>query len=186
MKLKYKISIGAIIAIGVIAYLTIPFAKLEQLRGFGFGMNPWDSGKFINRVVAYTNFIYVHKGASFNDLPCYSDDGRDYKVNIKYNWNNTINISENGKNITLHADSIHFESVLTYGFLSDYRDKDLYFESIAFYDTSQVHDSIPYSVTLFRQTSALRNGPQRYGFRLFVNKHKLSTGNKTNEHVFEY
>lgn len=189
MKTKHKISlvILGILIVGVVTYITIPFSKLEQIHVFREDVTPDDkAGVFIDRLVAYNHYSYVYKGVSFDDIPCYNNDGGTFTINIRFNWDNSITISENNKDITLNIDSIDFEPTLSYGVVPDFNDRDYFFENISFFDTQQMCDSIPSSIVLYRQTRSLRNGPHRYGFELFVNNHHLSTGNKHNKHIFEY
>ena len=183
------------LVIGIVAYATIPFPKFEQISTLKSVLTPDDkTGIFFERLSAYNHYKYVHKGMTFNKIPCYSNDGRAHVIDIKFNWDNSISISENARKTTLHIDSIDFESTLSYriGSWIDHEyvfervPEEAYFESISFYDSKQVYDSIPYSVTIFRQKRSLPNGPQRYGFELYINKKLLRTGNKKNEHIFEY
>lgn len=197
MKTKYRLLLVILLflIVGIIAYVTIPFPKFEQISVLKLGLIPDDkTGVFFERLSAYNHYKYVHKGITFNDIPCYSNNGRKYVVDIKFNWDNTISISENAHKTTLHIDSIDYESSLSYGigylidgeYVFEEVPEDAYFESISFYDSNQVYESIPYSVTIFRQKRTLPNGPHRYGFELYINKKLLRTGNKENEHIFEY
>ena len=197
MKTKYMLLLVILLSlvIGIITYITIPFPKFEQISVFKLGVFPDDkTNVFFERLSAYNHYKYVHKGMTFNKIPCYSNDGRAHVIDIKFNWDNSISISENARKTTLHIDSIDFESTLSYriGSWIDHEyvfervPEEAYFESISFYDSKQVYDSIPYSVTIFRQKPSLPNGPHRYGFELYINKKFFRTGNKDNEHIFEY
>ena len=188
MKKKVLLSTFVIFIVGLMAYITIPFPKFEQIH---LDYQDYSDQKIIifrDRLWAYNNFSYVYKGASFNELQCYSHskEGGRYNVSIKFNWDNTITVSENEQEITLNIDSIVFEPVLSYGVVPEFYNDDYYFESISFFDTKQMYcDSLPSSVALFRQTKALLNGPHRYGFELYINNHILKTGNEQKEHIFE-
>ena len=187
MKKKVLLSTFVIFIVGLIAYITIPFSRFEQIHIWYQDFSSDQKTKlFLDRLWAYNHFRYVHKGASFNELQCYSKEGGRYTVSIKFNWDNTITVSENEQEITLNIDSIDFEPELCYGVVPDFNNDDYFFESISFFDTKQMCcDSLPSSIALFRQTKALLNGPHRYGFELYINNHKLSTGNEQKEHIFE-
>ena len=130
---------------------------------------------------------------SFREIPCYSKDGSKHILDIKFNWDNSISISERDKTTTLHIDSIDFEESVSYstGYHvgNEYRfeiiPEDAFFESISFYDSKQEYDSIPYSITLYRQKRSLPNGPNRYGFKLYINKKRLISG-KGDRPFFNY
>lgn len=197
MKRKHKILItilGILIA-SIVIYSTVPFLNFRQTHIY----NEDDKiGVFIARLTAYIHFIDVYKGASFNEIPCHDIDGTKHTINIKFNWDNSISISENEKVIVLHIDSVCFEPTLSYGsgydidgemVLEDIPDDEgYYFESLSFFDTRQMNhsDSTFYSITLNKQKSSLLNGPRRYGFELNIYDTHLSTGNMDNGHIFEY
>ena len=176
MKTKHKISIitFAILVVGIVMYITIPFLKFE-------------------RIYVFREFV-TPDGMAFDEIPCYGDGGKKHTFNIKFNWDNSISISDNKKETILKIDSVDFQPTLAYGavFMGDRRfafepyASDEFFEGISFYDTQQKNDSIPYSITLYRQQESLTNGPQRYAFELYLNNNHLSTGNKDNGHFFEY
>ena len=185
MKTTYKIALAAFITlvVGIVMYTTLPFPKFGQIHVFRADITPEDKkGIFIDRLYAYNHYIYVHKGMSFREIPCYSDDGSKHILDIKFNWDNSISISEKDHKTILHIDSIHFERTLLYGLEHD-SDKEYFFENISFIDTQQMCNSMPSSIVLYRQKRDLCNGPRRYGFELFINNQNLTTGN---ENVFNY
>lgn len=200
MKKIYIIIIVTLItfAISLVMYMTIPFLKLKQLHVIQETTPSDKVGILINRFFAYNHFMYVTKGASFNDISCYGDDGRNHTINIKLNWDNSICITGKEIEMVLHVDSVFFEPKLSYGYGYDLdgemilednpEDEGYYFESLTFFDTNQMNssDSTFYSITFFKQNSSLLNGPKRYGFGLNVSNIRLLTGNKENGHVFEY
>ena len=197
MKTIHKISLAtiSILVVCLVGFVTIPFPKFEQMSVLRSVLTPDDKkGIFLERLWTYNHYKYVYKGMSFTDIPCNSDDGSKHVVDIRFNWDNSISVTEKDNKTILHIDSISIEKTLSYcfGYLIDgeYRfehvPEDAYFESISFYDSKQVYDSIPYSVTLYRQERSLPNGPHRYGFELYINKKFLRTGNAEDEHVFEY
>ena len=196
MKTRNKIALAAFITlvVGIVAYITIPFPKFEQIDVRDYTAPSDKKGTFRFRLYDYNHYIYVHKGMSFREIPCYSGDGSKHILDIKFNWDNSISISEKDHKTILHIDSVHCERTLSYSFAylvgNEYHledvPEDAFYESISFYDSKQICDSVPYSITLLRQKRSLPNGPKRYGFRLYIDKKHLSTGNKQNEHVFEY
>ena len=197
MKTRHKIALAAFatLVVGIVTYTAIPFPKFGQIHVFRADITPEDKkGIFMDRLYAYHHYTYVHKGMSFREIPCYSDDGSKHILDIKFNWDNSISISEKDHKTILHIDSIHCERTLSYGigylvgneYVFEDVPKEAYFESISFHDSKQICDSVPYSITLLRQKRSLPNGPKRYGFRLYIDKKHLSTGNMQNEHVFEY
>jgi len=196
MKTRNKIVLAAFITlvVGIVAYITIPFPKFEQIDVRDYTAPSDKKGTFRFRLYDYHHYIYVHKGMSFREIPCYSDDGSKHILDIKFNWDNSISISEKDHKIILHIDSVSYERRLSYSIAylvgNEYHfdpvPEEAFYESISFYDCKQICDSVPYSITLLRQKRSLLNGPKRYGFRLYIDKKHLSTGNKQNEHVFEY
>lgn len=177
------IAIFVTLVIGMIAYTTIPFSKLEQIHVFREDVTPDDKvGVFIDRLLAYNQCSYVYKGLSFKDIPCNSNDGRKHTINIKFNWDNSICISENEKKFILHIDSIEFEPLVQYG-VGHEGDDEYTFKYVTFFDTQQMCDSIPSSLSVYKQKSNLHYGPHRYGFELSFNNLQLQTGD---ENVFEY
>jgi hypothetical protein len=197
MKTIHKISLAtiSILVVCLVGFVTIPFPKFEQMSVLRSVLTPDDKkGIFLERLWTYNHYKYVHKGMSFTDIPCYSNDGSNHVVDIRFNWDNSISVTEKDNKTILHIDSISIEKTLSYGaaYMIDGElrvepvQDDEFFESISFYDSKQVYDSIPYSVTLFRQERSLPNGPHRYGFELYINKKLLRTGNEEKRHIFEY
>ena len=197
MKTRNKIALAVFVTlvVGIVMYITLPFPKFEQIQVLRAISTPEDKkGIFLDRLYAYNHYNYVHKGMSFREIPCYSGDGSKHILDIKFNWDNSISISEKDHKTILHIDSIYCKRQLSYDVVDHVGNdcilviipEEALFESISFYDSKQKYDSIPYSITLYRQKRSLPNGPKRYGFRLYIDKKHLSTGNKQNEHFFEY
>ena len=184
MKTRHKIALVAftILVVGIVMYITLPFPKFEQIDVRDYTIPDDKKSTFRFRLYAYNHYTYVHKGMSFSEIPCYSNDGSKHILDIKFNWDNSISISEKDHKTILHIDSIHFERTLLYGLEHD-SDKEYFFENISFIDTQQMCDSMPSSIVLYRQKRDLCNGPRRYGFELFINNQNLTTGN---ENVFNY
>ena len=195
MKTRHKIALAAfaILVVGIVAYITIPFPKFEQIDVRDYTAPSDKKGTFRFRLYDYHHYTYVHKGMSFREIPCYSDDGSKHILDIKFNWDNSISISEKDHKTILHIDSIHCERTLSYSFAylvgNEYHledvPEDAFYESISFYDSKQICDSVPYSITLLRQKRSLPNGPKRYGFELYIDNQRLVTG-KGDEPFFNY
>lgn len=209
MKTRNKIALAAfaILVVGIVAYITIPFPKFEQIDVRDYTAPSDKKGTFRFRLYDYNHYIYVHKGMSFREIPCYSGDGSKHILDIKFNWDNSISISEKDHKTILHIDSIHCERTLSYGigylvgneYVFEDVPEEAYFESISFHDSKQICDSVsymvcdskqmcdsvPYTITLFRQKRSLPNGPKRYGFELYIDNQRLVTG-KGDEPFFNY
>ena len=196
MKTRNKIALAAFITlvVGIVMYTTLPFPKFEQIDVRAYTTPDDKKGTFRFRLYAYNHYIYVHKGMSFREIPCCSSDGSKHIIDIKFNWDNSISISEEDHKIILHIDSVSYERRLSYSIAylvgNEYHfdpvPEEAFYESISFYDCKQICDSVPYMITLYRQKRSLPNGPKRYGFELYIDNQRLSTGNMQNEHVFEY
>ena len=195
MKTRNKIALAAFITlvVGIVMYTTLPFPKFEQIDVRDYTIPDDKKGTFRFRLYDYNHYIYVHKGMSFREIPCYSGDGSKHILDIKFNWDNSISISEKDHKTILHIDSIHCERTLSYGigylvgneYVFEDVPKETYFESISFYDSKQMCDSVPYSITLYRQKRSLPNGPKRYGFELYIDNQRLVTG-KGDKPFFNY
>jgi hypothetical protein len=196
MKTRNKIALAAFITlvVGIVMYTTLPFPKFGQIHVFRADITPEDKkGIFIDRLYAYNHYIYVHKGMSFREIPCYSDDGSKHILDIKFNWDNSISISEKDHKTILHIDSVSYERELSYGigylvgdeYIFEDVPDEAFFESISFHDSQQICDSVPYTITLLRQKRSLPNGPKRYGFELYIDNKRLITG-KGDRPFFNY
>lgn len=209
MKTRNKIALAAfiILVVGIVMYTTLPFPKFEQIDVRAYSSLNNKKGTFRFRLYAYNHYTYVHKGMSFREIPCYSGDGSKHILDIKFNWDNSISISEKDHKTILHIDSVSYERTLSYGigylvgneYVFEDVPKEAYFESISFYDCKQICDSVPYSIydskqmcdsvpymiTLYRQKRSLPNGPKRYGFELYIDNQRLVTG-KGDEPFFNY
>ncbi len=132
MKTRHKIALAAfaILVVGIVAYITIPFPKFEQIDVRAYTTPDDKKSTFRFRLYAYNHYTYVHKGMSFREIPCYSSDGSKHILDIKFNWDNSISISEKDHKTILHIDSIHFERTLLYGLEHD-SDKEYFFENIS-------------------------------------------------------
>ena len=209
MKTRNKIALAAfaILVVGIVMYITLPFPKFEQIDVRAYSSLNDKKGTFRFRLYAYNHYTYVHKGMSFREIPCYSGDGSKHILDIKFNWDNSISISEKDHKTILHIDSVSYERTLSYGigylvgneYVFEDVPEEAYFESISFYDCKQICDSVPYSIydselmyysvpymiTLYRQKRSLPNGPKRYGFELYIDNQRLVTG-KGDKPFFTY
>ena len=210
MKTRHKIALAAfaILVVGIVAYITIPFPKFEQIDVRAYTTPDDKKETFRFRLYDYHHYTYVHKGMSFREIPCYSDDGSKHILDIKFNWDNSISISEKDHKTILHIDSVSYERTLSYGigylvgneYVFEDVPEEAYFESISFYDCKQICDSVPYSIydskqmcdsvpymiTLYRQKRSLPNGPKRYGFELYIDNLRLISGNNLDKPFFNY
>ena len=210
MKTRNKIALAIFVTlvVGIVMYITLPFPKFEQIDVRAYTSLNDKKGTFRFRLYAYNHYIYVHKGMSFREIPCYSGDGSKHILDIKFNWDNSISISEKDHKTILHIDSVSYERKLSYGigylvgneYVFEDVPKETYFESISFYDCKQICDSVPYSIydskqmcdsvpymiTLYRQKRSLPNGPKRYGFELYIDNLRLISGNNLDKPFFTY
>ena len=102
MKTKYKISVTtlAILVVCIVIYIVIPFLKFERIHVYRELVTPDDkTGIFLDHIRAYNHYIYVYKGMSFNEIPFHGDDNKNHTISIKFNWDYSISIFENEKEI---------------------------------------------------------------------------------------
>lgn len=137
----------------------------------------YDPKFHIKNVIAnYPKTMFLYKGREFQNIPCHEfrKEAKNHKVNIVFNWDNTITYMIDNKIGTLVVDSINIATcvyvpfdTVTYKIGSE----DSMFYSISLYDKNKN------MIKTYRQKSILPYGGKRNGFSMIINNMHIVTGN---------
>lgn len=180
-KMLLGVSITILIVIGVLCYW--PFVQMENIDAEAYWGNHFDDSMHdriqvqLTRFQLYPNCWFIHKGDMYSEIPLLDKNGIQYKMNISFNWDNSITISKATTKYNLHVDRIEISPQL-YPFSDDdypfklHETDDSLFAVIAMYDKKNNE------IDVYRQKSSMPYGGKRIGFRVKVDGNVFVTGVK--------
>ena len=176
-KIKYKgmiwatVSIIAIIVIIILCY--IPFIQMKDMdvsRNVGFYFDNSFQDKLqehLERLRIYPICWFIHKGDVYPDIPLLDQDSIPQIMTIKFNWNNSVTISEGD-----HKHDIHVNKVLIEPKLYPFSDNDYPFKHHETDDSLFVGifmiDNSKNEIDIYRQKSSMPYKGRRVGFRIVI------------------
>ncbi len=177
-KLKSKkiiwISVVTITFIAIILLCYIPFIQMKDMdvsRNVGFYFDNSFHDKLqehLERLRIYPSCWFIHKGDIYSDIPfLYNDTIHTHKMDIKFNWDNSVTISEGD-----HKHDIHVNKVLIEPKLYPFSDNDYPFKHHETYDSLFVGifmiDNSKNEIDIYRQKSSMPYKGRRVGFRIVI------------------
>ena len=174
-KLKSKkiiwISVVTITFIAIILLCYIPFIQMKDMdvsRNVGFYFDNSFQDKLqehLERLRIYPICWFIHKGDVYPDIPLLDQDSIPQIMTIKFNWNNSVTISEGD-----HKHDIHVNKVLIEPKLYPFSDNDYPFKHHETYDSLFVGifmiDNSKNEIDIYRQKSSMPYKGRRVGFRI--------------------
>ena len=123
---------------------------------------------FFDFIEIYPLCWFIHKGDTYSDIPfLYNDTIHKHKMDIKFNWDNSVTISEGD-----HKHDIHVNKVLIEPKLYPFSDNDYPFKHHETYDSLFVGifmiDNSKNEIDIYRQKSSMPYKGRRVGFRIVI------------------
>ena len=176
-KLKSKkiiwISVVTITFIAIILLCYIPFIQMKDMdvsRNVGFYFDNSFQDKLqehLERLRIYPICWFIHKGDVYPDIPLLDQDSIPQIMTIKFNWNNSVTISEGD-----HKHDIHVNKVLIEPKLYPFSYNDYPFKHHETYDSLFVGifmiDNSKNEIDIYRQKSSMPYKGRRVGFRIVI------------------
>ena len=129
----------------------------------------------MTRFQLYPNCWFIHKGDLYTDIPFYDKNNVQQKMNIKFNWNNSITISKGTSSFDIHVNRIDIKTKMfpyqEYVF-EKHETEDSLFVGIYMYDKKKNE------IAVYRQKSMMPYGGKRVGFHIKVDGEVFETGTK--------
>ena len=167
------ISVVTITFIAIIVLCYIPFIQMKDMdvsRNVGFYFDNSFQDKLqehLERLRIYPICWFIHKGDVYPDIPLLDQDSIPQIMTIKFNWNNSVTISEGD-----HKHDIHVNKVLIEPKLYPFSDNDYPFKHHETYDSLFVGifmiDNSKNEIDIYRQKSSMPYKGRRVGFRIVI------------------
>ncbi len=167
------ISVVTITFIAIIVLCYIPFIQMKNMdvsRNVGFYFDNSFQDKLqehLERLRIYPICWFIHKGDVYPDIPLLDQDSIPQIMTIKFNWNNSVTISEGG-----HKHDIHVNKVLIEPKLYPFSDNDYPFKHHETDDSLFVGifmiDNSKNEIDIYRQKSSMPYKGRRVGFRIVI------------------
>lgn len=167
------ISVVTITFIAIIVLCYIPFIQMKNMdvsRNVGFYFDNSFQDKLqehLERLRIYPICWFIHKGDVYPDIPLLDQDSIPQIMTIKFNWNNSVTISEGD-----HKHDIHVNKVLIEPKLYPFSDNDYPFKHHETYDSLFVGifmiDNSKNEIDIYRQKSSMPYKGRRVGFRIVI------------------
>ncbi len=167
------ISVVTITFIAIIVLCYIPFIQMKNMdvsRNVGFYFDNSFQDKLqehLERLRIYPICWFIHKGDVYPDIPLLDQDSIPQIMTIKFNWNNSVTISEGD-----HKHDIHVNKVLIEPKLYPFSDNDYPFKHHETDDSLFVGifmiDNSKNEIDIYRQKSSMPYKGRRVGFRIVI------------------
>lgn len=167
------ISVVTITFIAIIVLCYIPFIQMKNMdvsRNVGFYFDNSFQDKLqehLERLRIYPICWFIHKGDVYPDIPLLDQDSIPQIMTIKFNWNNSVTISEGD-----HKHDIHINKVLIEPKLYPFSDNDYPFKHHETDDSLFVGifmiDNSKNEIDIYRQKSSMPYKGRRVGFRIVI------------------
>ena len=167
------ISVVTITFIAIILLCYIPFIQMKDMdvsRNVGFYFDNSFQDKLqehLERLRIYPICWFIHKGDVYPDIPLLDQDSIPQIMTIKFNWNNSVTISEGD-----HKHDIHVNKVLIEPKLYPFSDNDYPFKHHETDDSLFVGifmiDNSKNEIDIYRQKSSMPYKGRRVGFRIVI------------------
>lgn len=140
----------------------------------------------------YPSCRFIHKGDVYSDIPLFYGNSAPRKMTIKFNWDNSITISERTSSYNLHVARVVIKPQLfpfkpksypavydsdDYYPLKHHETDDSLFVGVFLYDKNNN------GIGIYRQKSMMPFGGRRYGFVISLDGKECLTGK---ESPFDY
>lgn len=187
-KLYFKKLIrGTVVAITLGAVFMLCYWPFVQMKDFVMGRReihyisnglPPDKGEeLIDYLNVYPLCWFMHKGNSYFDIPFKDNSFHKHKMDIKFNWDNTVTINEGTNKFDLQVNRIWIEPLL-YPLSDDDYPLKLHNNCDSLYVGIFIYDDKNNEIDIYRQKRTLPLGHRRIGFRININGKIYVTGNR--------
>lgn len=180
-KVLLGIAAATLIVISVLCYW--PFVQMDNIDAEAYWGNHFDDSMHdriqvqLTRFQLYPNCWFIHKGDMFTDIPLLDKNGIQYKMNIKFNWDNSVTISKATTIYNLHVNRIEIRPQL-YPFSDDDYPYKLHETEDSLFSVVAMYDEKKNEIDIYRQKKTMPYNGKRIGFRLKIDGKVLVTGAK--------
>lgn len=180
-KVLLGIAAATLIVISVLCYW--PFVQMDNIDAEAYWGNHFDGSMHdriqvqLTRFQLYPNCWFIHKGDMFTDIPLLDKNGIKYKMNIKFNWDNSVTISKATTIYNLHVNRIEIRPQL-YPFSDDDYPYKLHETEDSLFSVVAMYDEKKNEIDIYRQKKTMPYNGKRIGFRLKIDGKVLVTGAK--------
>lgn len=167
------ISVVTITFIAIIVLCYMPFIQTNDIDAESYLGSHFDNtfhDKILEqktRLQLYPLCWFIHKGDVYPDIPLLDQDSIPQIMTIKFNWNNSVTISEGD-----HKHDIHVNKVLIEPKLYPFSDNDYPFKHHETDDSLFVGifmiDNSKNEIDIYRQKSSMPYKGRRVGFRIVI------------------
>ena len=183
---KILLLVASIFFIAVCLLCYLPFVQLRNIdlsEYFSGHFNIDTHDKIFGlkvRIQRYPDCWFIHKGDTYTDIPFHDEDSIQRNMNIKFNWDNTITISEGAYKYNINVDKVKitpgmYHPADTFSLIPETDDS--IFVGILFLDNKKN------GIEVLRQKKTLPYRGRRIAFRIIENKKVYSTGKSS---LFNY
>lgn len=178
----------AMMMLALAIWLYLCFCRFNQI-----GIDTYTNAKTWNDTIVHIKDVIVHypktmfllRGIELENIIChkFQTEARNYDVNIKFNWDNTITYTVDNISSALVVDSINIATcryVLYDTVTWKHGSEDSMFYSIRFYDKKNN------MIEISRQKSSMPYGGKRNGVWIKTKDYDISTHNPRNLSPFDY
>ncbi len=187
-KKKIWMAVVTIVLIAVFVLCYFPFVQMKDFVAgkraeeyISNGLPPDKTEELLKYLEVYPLCWFIHKGDTYSNIPfLYNDTINKYKMDIKFNWDNSVTISDGTNKFDLHVNRIWVEPLL-FPF-SDYDPLKLHETDDSLFAGIFMYDDKDNEIDIYRQNRKLALGGKRVGFRIKINGKVYVTGAKERFH----
>ena len=170
-----------ILTLGIMCFIS--FVQLKDIDLFDhFGGYIGDSTdekilKFKTRIELYPICWFIHKGDTYSDIPFLDLDSVPYRRSIKFNWDNSVTISEDSLKYDLYVKKVVIRPQL-FPFSDDEYPYRLHETEDSLFLFFSMYDEKNNEIDIYRQNKSMPYKGKRVGFRIKIDGKVLVTGAK--------
>lgn len=170
-----------ILTLGIMCFIS--FVQLKDIDLFDrFGGYIGDSTdekilKFKTRIELYPICWFIHKGDTYSDIPFLDMDSVPYRRSIKFNWDNSVTISEDSLKYDLYVKKVVIRPQL-FPFSDDEYPYRLHETEDSLFSVVSMYDEKNNEIDIYRQNKSMPYKGKRVGFRIKIDGKVLVTGAK--------
>lgn len=165
-----------LLAIFILCYM--PFVQMNQIDTWE-QIGSCKDDKILNCITLlkiYPHCWFIHMGDSYNDITFFDKDGTQYKMDIKFNWDNSITVYNDTSEFNLFVNRVEYVDGIWFLAPNDpYKppcSSDLYFIGVNMFDKNNNY------IVVYKQSEKMYYGKHRIGFEVQINGDSFYTGTR--------
>jgi len=165
-----------LLSIFILCYL--PFVQMNQIDTWE-QIGSCKDDKILNCITLlkiYPHCWFIHKGDSYNDITFFDKDGTQYKMDIKFNWDNSITVYNDTSEFNLFVNRVEYVDGIWFLDPNDpYKppcSSDLYFIGVNMFDKNNNY------IVVYKQSIKMPYVNKRHGLKININDKIFCTGTR--------